>query len=439
MSTKGIRYTLIGLLAAVALAACVTPGPEAPGTRTVTRRAPTVISAPTNAPEPDSTPTPVVPSVEVRLLGRAYTGPSEAVRLALMQECNIVPDLVQDYGEYMQRIELALAAGTEVDLLELSSTNFQHFAEQGFLAPLSEAPESLPSGYLEPALEAFTLGDELYALPSMVNTEALYYNRDLFEQAGLDDPQELEGWSDLFEIAGQITEATGEPGLCLDTSPYVFALYAQSSGARLVEADRSDTRLDGPEVISLAEELQALFESGAAALPEELETGACYIAFGQGRAAMAIAGSWFEDLIANDFQGLNYGVSLLPGGETGVQSLLYASGYAVSANTQHEEARIAIDCMNRTENLLRQYEAGGRLPARAGLASEIRSETRPYATVFYKAAGHSVSYPYWGPAHEAVYAALRTALSRVYHGEDVASSFGEGAAEIRGMLQEAGD
>lgn len=87
-------------------------------------------------------------------------------------------------------------------------------------------------------VQRFTYRDRLVALPFANSTPALHYNRDLFEEAGLDPNEAPETWEELIEYANKLTKDTDGDGridqwgfnTAADTPWYVYALIGQIEG-----------------------------------------------------------------------------------------------------------------------------------------------------------------------------------------------------------------
>jgi len=62
------------------------------------------------------------------------------------------------------------------------------------------------SKYYPGAVAAATWRGRIYGLPRAVNTLALYYNRDMFRQAGLDPARPPQSWSAVTEAAARLTD-----------------------------------------------------------------------------------------------------------------------------------------------------------------------------------------------------------------------------------------
>ncbi|MDB5537112.1 MAG: transporter substrate-binding protein, partial [Devosia sp.] len=101
------------------------------------------------------------------------------------------------YDDYQTRVIAAKAAGQGPDVLQLFYGWLDKFQSGGVLQPLS--PTVFPHDAIEadffPIVTAMKRGDDYYGLPTAVRSLALFYNKKLFTEAGLDPskpPQTLD-------------------------------------------------------------------------------------------------------------------------------------------------------------------------------------------------------------------------------------------------------
>ncbi|MDK2896752.1 MAG: multiple sugar transport system substrate-binding protein [Candidatus Atribacteria bacterium] len=140
---------------------------------------------------------------------------------ALSEEYNYVkafeekyPDIKIEFtlipeAEYSQKLTTMIMAGTAPDVMCLWECDISRFANGGFVIPLDD--------YVSQS-EAFTLDDfipavqgliemqgNLYGLPWCFATEIMYYNKDLFDKAGVSYPDENWTWEDFENAAQKLT------------------------------------------------------------------------------------------------------------------------------------------------------------------------------------------------------------------------------------------
>jgi len=120
-----------------------------------------------------------------------------------------------------QRITTDIATlGGQFDVMTIGTYEVPIWAAQGWLVPL----EDLPSEYdvddvLKPVRDGLSHDGTLYALPFYAESSMLYYRTDLFQEAGIDMPDQPT-WDQVREWAAAIHDLdNGVYGICLRGKP----------------------------------------------------------------------------------------------------------------------------------------------------------------------------------------------------------------------------
>jgi multiple sugar transport system substrate-binding protein len=106
-------------------------------------------------------------------------------------------------SSYLQRIGSAAGSGSLPDILGSDVADSPNYTTQGILIDITDRVDALPFvDELAPAhLQAATLDDKIYAVPHKVDSSVLYYNKDLFERAGLDPEAAPKTYASEEEVA----------------------------------------------------------------------------------------------------------------------------------------------------------------------------------------------------------------------------------------------
>jgi multiple sugar transport system substrate-binding protein len=154
---------------------------------------------------------------------------------------------------YRTRLATDFAAGAPPDVFLLNYRRFAAFAAADELLPLEPylaASDSLAMEQFYPlALEAFRWQGELICLPQNVSSLVVYYNRDLFEGAGVPLPAGDWSWEDFVAAARALTRdldgdgMVDQYGLGVEPSLLRLAPFVWMNGAPLVDDPDQPTRL----------------------------------------------------------------------------------------------------------------------------------------------------------------------------------------------------
>ena len=204
------------------------------------------------------------------------------------------------FDDYFTKLEAAFAAGTAPDVMAIDAPDVPRRAEQGVLLPLDEYFQYELSDFLEASLAEATWKGHLYAVPMYQSSQAIFYNKRMFAELGLEppvDPEEAWTWEKVVEVARQLTkdlDGDGTPdiwGLIIEQidRPYQLNPLLESKGAQLISPDGTTVNgyLNSPAAIEAMEFYGKLFNEWKIAPKEALPE-----LFGTGRAAMFWGGPW---------------------------------------------------------------------------------------------------------------------------------------------------
>lgn len=112
---------------------------------------------------------------------------------------------------YENRIAVDLAAGTAADVAVLDSFMVAELAAAGYLEPLDTALADWDQYqyYMKGLLDVTSFGGHPYALPTDTDVRMLWYDKSVFDAAGIAMPWAPQSWDDVLETAATVKEKTG--------------------------------------------------------------------------------------------------------------------------------------------------------------------------------------------------------------------------------------
>jgi multiple sugar transport system substrate-binding protein len=160
---------------------------------------------------------------------------------------------VPSQSDYRKRLGVDFAAGTPADIILLNYRRYAAFAARGVLEPLGpylERSRVIRAGDFYPqALEPFRWQGAVMCVPQNLSSLVVYYNRDLFERAGVPRPTEDWTWDDFLHAARALTRDTrgtgriDQYGLGTEVSLFRLAPFVWQNGGELVDDPRAPNRL----------------------------------------------------------------------------------------------------------------------------------------------------------------------------------------------------
>ncbi len=139
------------------------------------------------------------------------------------------------WGDWEQKYKTMFAAGSPADVFMVNNPDFPTFANSGNLLDMSA---HVDAGYFDGFFPGIT-GMYMWqganmAIPFTTDCRILWYNKEIFEEAGLDPEVAPKTWEELVSMANQITENTGKYGFGMDLGLQEFptqSLYCASTGS----------------------------------------------------------------------------------------------------------------------------------------------------------------------------------------------------------------
>ncbi|MBB3949118.1 ABC transporter substrate-binding protein [Aureimonas jatrophae] len=145
------------------------------------------------------------------------------------------------------------AAGTPVGLAYVGSRTLKEFAQNDLIVPIPMT-DAEKASYFPNIVDTITFEDKQWGVPIAFSTKALFWNKDLFKQAGLDPEKPPTTWAEEIEMAKTIKEKTGKAGFGLvaktfDNTMHQFLHWVYTNNGRITDAEGNVT-LDSPEVLA---------------------------------------------------------------------------------------------------------------------------------------------------------------------------------------------
>jgi multiple sugar transport system substrate-binding protein len=256
-----------------------------------------------------------------------------------------------DPEDFEEKVLADMQAGTAPDVFQACCSFFPILAQKGYtldLRPYVEVDlDQATVDDWDPAQyrSFFTRDGQQYGLPKYHGALALYYNRDLFDEYGVDYPDESwdhDGYMAAMERLTDDRDGDGETdlwGSTLDVSWDRIQVHVNSWGGHFVDPDDpAQCRMCEPEAMAAMEWIRArMWDDRVMATPLDVQNVSTRQAFINGQVAMVEDGSWaLKDILS----GANFrvGVAPFPAGPVRRVTLATTDGFGIYAGTRHPDA-----------------------------------------------------------------------------------------------------
>jgi len=318
-----------------------------------------------------------------------------------------VEPVVLPWGEALPKIQNAVHGGPAPDLTQLGTTWVAAIGSTGQLLDLTgKYDENL----FPPQVLATTSidGDPAYkgkrfAMPWIVDTRALYYNKALCAQAGVDPKKDFATWASFklalqklrtIAVDGKRVTPLGIPMSNWDII-HNLSWWIWGAGGGFVGGAVGESAINSPGTIAGIEYYIGLFRDGlVSAEADKVEALAAADMLRKGEIATTIA--FPIPSLAED----RFGIAAVPAGPKGSFTFLGGSAIGIFKSSKHPaEALALLKFLSGEAAQVRYSTLTGLLPAAAAQYDELLLKLDPIRGAFVEQMQHGRAYPsilQWG-------------------------------------------
>ena len=252
---------------------------------------------------------------------------------------------ITDWDSYWNKLRVQTVGGSAPDVFAMDAPIYPDWQSRGVLLDLTPYIDANPAaldGVYEGPLSSYKLAEGTFGLPRDMQSIVLFYNKDMFDAAGLAYPNA--DWTlDDLAVAGEAltldvdgdgsTDQWGIGTELWDMEPF-WGPVVYAYGGKPISDDFSKTLVaDGPAADAWTY-MHALQSSGTIMSDEDLESYG-YDGFQAGVAAMTFSGHWVVPGYNNvDFK---WDIAPFPKGPAARATLVNSAGIVGSATTEHPD------------------------------------------------------------------------------------------------------
>lgn len=282
--------------------------------------------------------------------------------------------LIHIPDEYPHKVRLLAAARTMPDVLFMESQTLPGFAHRGVLRDLgpmlAKDPEIKAADFYRPVLDAMSWKGTLYGIPRDLSNLVIFYNRDLFDAAGVATPEAGWTYEDMVRKAQRLTKGEAQFGIGFSPYPLYWLPYLWSDGGDVMDPACRRSTLMEPESLGALQRYHDLrFKYHVA--PTEAQVGNARPSqlFAQGKLAMMVGGRWVVPGFRKKLD-FAWDVAPFPAGKAGSVVDADASGWSIStACQQPEKAWRLVRFMASRKAIAAFTESGLIVPSRPDVAN----------------------------------------------------------------------
>lgn len=242
---------------------------------------------------------------------------------------------------YSEKLNSMIAGKSAPDVILSWECDINRFAKNGAIEDLSDylSKSTINTDDFIPAVNDLTkITGGSYGLPWCYASEILYYNKDMFDIAGVEYPNDDWTWEDFREAAKKLTIRNGNNvtqwGATTIDIPGVWYSQFGQTGDDVVDSDGNIVLGEGTKK---ALEFEYELINVDKVVPEPSgATGNSVDLFTAGKAAMTRTGSWFIGSY-KEIKDFNWDIAVLPKGDIQYSSL-HTGFFTISSDSKYKDA-----------------------------------------------------------------------------------------------------
>ncbi|MFF8605016.1 extracellular solute-binding protein [Streptomyces sp. NPDC015346] len=324
------------------------------------------------------------------------------------------------FGEAQNKFKNAAQSGSGApDVIRSEVAWTPEFADLGYLAPLDGTAALKNEGdFLKQAAASTKYQGKTYAVPQVIDSMGIFYNKKIFKEAGVEVPKTV---GELKTVSAKIKEKTGKTGLYLrGDDAYWFLSFLYGEGGDLVDADSKTVTVDNAAGVKALTTVKDLVDSGAAKTDATDGWNNMQTAFKEGKVAMMINGPW---AVSDTYAGkeftdkANLGIAPVPAGSAGQGAPQGGHNLAVYAGSKNLNASYAFaEYMTSAETQAKVAAELSLLPTRESVYIKPEVASNEMIGFFKPVVDKAVERP-WIPETGSLFAPLVTEYTKVLTGQ----------------------
>ncbi|WP_447005309.1 extracellular solute-binding protein [Saccharothrix isguenensis] len=270
------------------------------------------------------------------------------------------------FDQALNNYRTAAQGGQGPDVFRAEVAWVPQLAKLGYVVDLTGTELAADTAdFLDTPLGSTKFDGKSYGVPQVTDSLALFYNKKLLADAGVEPPKT---WDEVKDAAAKLG---GEKTIFINNDAYYALPFIYGAGGDLVDADSKKIVVNSPENVKALETAKSLLDAKAAstALDPANSYNNMQAAFTSGEVAMVINGPWS---VADYLKGAaftdaaNLGIAPVPGDTAGKGSApVGGHDYVIRQGTKAKDSAIKfVACMSSVESQVQVAKELGLLPTR---------------------------------------------------------------------------
>ncbi|RHW42685.1 ABC transporter substrate-binding protein [Neobacillus notoginsengisoli] len=321
--------------------------------------------------------------------------------------------------DYYKTVDLSLSGQKDgPDVLIMHTDQILNYTEKNLLKDLTDTIEKTgvkPEDYSETAWKSGEIDGKQYSIPLDIHPLVLYYNKDMFEAAGLDPEKAPTNREEFVAAAKAMTDTSkNQYGFVVPTlwpNQFIYPTVFYQNGGELLKDGKPN--YNSPEGVEALAFLRSLIDKEKVS-PENVQQDGEVTLFLQGKNGMQLNGPWMMEQW--DKAGINYGVAEVPMLGTKEQAV-YANGhnFVIPASVKDSKKLEGVaDFLKYVAENTMEWAKSGQAPASKAIYEQNEEfkqmNQQPKVAAQFEYAKFAPSIANWGQISDPLWAEVNLAL-----------------------------
>jgi sn-glycerol 3-phosphate transport system substrate-binding protein len=335
-----------------------------------------------------------------------FTGKIQEANEGLVEKFNESQDKIHvtastqgNYADVEQKVRQSVVAGNQPDVFITVINSVSGLAKDGVtenITPLMDADKEFKmDDFIEGIVASSNVDGNYYGLPYFNSTPLVYYNKNLFEAAGV-DPEQLSTWEGFQDAAKKLTKDGVIGGTQAETF-WIYEANMNQKNGQLFNEDKTKSQFASAEGVEAADFILDMVKDKVWQFPvgdQGIEQA--QQAFQTGKAGMLFASTanLSTYLESSKAAGFELGAAMLPEGDKRAVAV-GGSNIVMTAGLEEEKQQAAwefMDFMTSTDSNAWASEYTGYLPIRHSVAESDERKAIEKEQPLYAVAREQLQY-----------------------------------------------
>lgn len=252
------------------------------------------------------------------------------------------------WTEYWTKLEASAMGNSSADIITMNVLHVEEYADAGILMDLTDAEKesdlNASENFPAPLLNGYTVDGKLYGIPKDFDTNAIFYNKEIFDNAHVEYPTDGMTFEEFQAKCEELRDAGLPEGVYAcpvnrnsGQTTYDATIYA--NGGYILNEDNTETGWDDPKTIGGIQPWLDFIEAGLSPSLEQMANTDPDSMFQGGQVAMYLSGNYMIPSYNKTLEG-KFGIVSRPTFNGQNTDIINGLAFSVSAFTEHPEEAV---------------------------------------------------------------------------------------------------